>query len=203
MGGDHSIAIASALASIKKHKKMGIIWVDAHPDYHTFDSTISGNIHGMPLAVITNYEKRYLADFHDGNFYNPKNAVVVNARDVEESELENLKDAGVTIFTSDDIKDQGIKSIMRQAIKIASEGCEGIHISYDLDIIDPEFVPGLSYPVKGGIDLEEAFDIIDEIIKNKDILKSMDIVEFCPSRDKDNKTKIVACKMIQKLLNNL
>lgn len=202
IGGDHSLAIATALASIKKYNNMGIIWFDSHGDFNTFDTTISGNIHGLPLAVITNYEKKYLSDFHSGNFYNPQNTVIVGARDIDILEIENLKEAGVTIFSTDDVRKQGADVVTRKALEIASANTNGVHISYDIDLIDPEVAPGVSIPAVNGINIEEAFLIVQTIIKKKNLVKSIDIVEYNPTLDIDNKTKNIALNILNNFLNN-
>ncbi len=202
LGGDHSLAIATALASIKKYNKMGIIWFDSHGDYNTFDTTISGNIHGLPLAVITNYEKRYLAEFHSGSFYKSENTVIVGARDVDPLEVENLKEAGVTVFSTEDVRKEGADVITRKAFEIASKGTNGVHVSYDIDLIDPKIAPGVSIPAVDGINLEEAYMMVQTVIKKKDLVKSIDIVEYNPELDKDNKTKIIASTILNKFLNN-
>lgn len=201
LGGDHSLVIASALASIKKQKNLGIIWFDAHGDYNTFDTTISGNIHGLPLAVIDHYEKNDLADFHTGNFYKPENTVIVGARDLDPLEIENLKDAGVTVFTTEDIKEQGADVITRKAFQIANNCTNGVHISYDIDLIDPKVAPGVSIPAKSGINLDEAYLIADTILKYKEIIKSADIVEYNPMRDIDDKTKKITLTILNKMLS--
>lgn len=203
IGGDHSLVIASALASINRNKSLGIIWIDAHGDYNTFETTITGNIHGLPLAAIDGYEKKYLTDFHNRNYYSPKNTVIVGGRDVDPLEEENLKDAGVTIFTTEEIHKRGMNAVMEDAIKIACDGTGGMHISYDLDVIDPKVCPGVSVPAVDGIDLEEAYQAVDEIIKYKDKLKSLDLVEYNPLRDIDNKTKIIAKTILESLINNI
>ena len=204
LGGDHSIAIASALASIKKYNNLGIIWFDAHGDFHTFESTISGNIHGLPFAAICNYEKKDLADFHNGNFYNPKNAVLVGGRDIDKpGEINNLKNAGVTIFTTEDIRNLGIDYVYNKAFEIASNGTNGVHVSYDLDVIDPNIAPGVSIPAVDGINLEEAYSFADYMIKNKEEIKSIDLVELNPLRDIENKTEKIAKKILNDLIKNL
>ncbi len=204
LGGDHSIAIASALASIKKYNNLGIIWFDAHGDFHTFESTISGNIHGLPFAAICNYEKKDLADFHNGNFYNPKNAVLVGGRDIDKpGEINNLKNAGVTIFTTEDIRNLGIDYVYNKAFEIASNGTNGVHVSYDLDVIDPNIAPGVSIPAVDGINLEEAYSFADYMIKNKEKIKSIDLVELNPLRDIENKTEKIAKKILNDLIKNL
>ena len=203
LGGDHSIAIASALASIKKYNNLGIIWFDAHGDFHTFKSTISGNIHGLPFAAICNYEKKDLADFHNGNFYNPKNAVLVGGRDIDKpGEINNLKNAGVTIFTTEDIRNLGIDYVYNKAFEIASNGTNGVHVSYDLDVIDPNIAPGVSIPAVDGINLEEAYSFADYMIKNKEKIKSIDLVELNPLRDIDKKTEKIANNILDTILSN-
>ena len=204
LGGDHSIVIASALASINKYNNMGIIWFDAHGDYHTFKTTVSGNIHGLPFAAITGYEKNLLSDFHNGNYFNFKNAVLLGARDIDEpDELNNLKDAGVTIITTEDIKKYGINKMAEKAFSIASDGTNGIHISFDLDCIDCDIAPGVSVPVKNGINLNEAYGFVDYIIKNKEKINSFDLVELNPLRDTDKITEKIAKNILNKLINNL
>ena len=203
IGGDHVIAIASALASIKKHQNLGIIWVDAHGDFNTFNSTSSGNLHGLPLAVIANYENKLLADFRDGNVYNPKNAVIVGGRDIDPWEMPNIKNAGVTVFSTEDIHKYGAEEILNKAFEIASNGTNGVHISYDLDVIDPKVAPGISIPAVDGINLDEAYEIANIIrtyIKNN-FVKSLDLVELNPLRDVDNVTEKIAKNILKIILN--
>lgn len=203
LGGDHSLVIGSALASINRNKSLGIIWIDAHGDYNTFDTTITGNIHGLPLAAIDGYEKRFLTEFHDGNYFKPENTVIVGGRDIDPLEVENLKDAGVKVFTTEEIHERGMAAVMEDAIAIALNGTEGMHISYDLDVIDPKIAPGVSVPAVNGINLDEAYEAVDSIIKHKADLKSLDIVEFNPTRDIDNKTKVIAKTIMESFINNL
>lgn len=203
IGGDHSLVIASALASINRNKNLGIIWIDAHGDYNTFDTTITGNIHGLPLAAIAGYEKRELANYHNGNRYSYKNTVIVGGRDIDPLEIENLIDSGVKVYTTEDIRKYGMEKVMEEAIEIACNGTNGMHISYDLDVIDPVIAPGVSVPAKDGINLKEAYIAVDMIIKNRDKLKSLDLVEYNPLRDKEDKTKIIARTILEKLLNNI
>ena len=203
IGGDHSLAIGSVLSSVKYNKKMGIIWIDAHGDYNTFDTTITGNLHGLPLAVIDNYEKTLLNEFHNGNYIDPKNTVVVGVRDLDPKELENLKDAGVTMFTTDDVHTLGVEEVMNLAFKIASFDVDKVHVSYDLDVIDPKIACGVSIPAKDGISKQEAYDIMDEVLKHSDIINTMDLVEYNSLLDKNNETYNIAIELRNKILNNL
>ena len=200
LGGDHSIVIASALASKKKHSNIGIIWIDAHSDFHTLDSTISGNIHGMPFATICGQNGNELSYYFDGEYFNPKNAVLVGGRDIEEPEYVNLKNAGVKIFTTEDIRNQGAKKIMEEAFKIATDNTDGVHVSYDIDVIDPDVCPGVSVKAVDGINEMEAYEIADSILGHKNSIKSVDLVEFNPLEDIDNKTYIIAKNILNKLI---
>ncbi len=200
LGGDHSIVIGSALASKKKHGNIGIIWIDAHSDFHTFDTTISGNIHGMPFATICGQNGDELSYYFDGEYFNPKNAVLVGGRDIEDPEYVNLKKAGVKIFTTEDIRKQSGKKIMEEAFKIALDNTDGVHISYDIDVIDPLVAPGVSVKAVDGINEEEAYEIADTILKRKKSIKSIDLVEFNPLEDIDNKTYKIAKNILNKLI---
>ncbi len=201
IGGDHSVAVASALASAEVHKDLGIIWIDAHTDYNTFETTVTGNIHGLPLAAITGYKCPELRYFHQGNIIQPAKTVIVGARSIDEAEKENIKYSGVTVFTTEDIKEQGVEAIMDKAYEIAGRKTMGIHISYDLDIIDPDIAPGVSVPEFDGITEEEAMQINQFIIKNmKDVL-SFDLVEFNPLRDQDRRTEQIALNILTQIIN--
>ena len=200
IGGDHSIAIASALASNNYHKNIGIIWIDAHTDYNTFDTTITGNLHGLPLAAINGYKTNDLTKHLTNNYINPQNTVIVGARSIDELELVNLKNNNVTVFTTEDIKKEGINSIMKKAFEIAGNNTEGIHISYDLDYIDPIDAPGVSVPEENGIDIQTAIDTMEYIKHNKHLIKSLDLVEYNPEFDIKDKTLNYAIKLINTFL---
>lgn len=203
IGGDHSIAIPSALASKKKHGNIGIIWIDSHADFHNFETTISGNIHGMPFATLCGQNGKDLSYFFDGDYFKGENAVLVGGRDIEMPEYDVLKKAGVKIFTTDDIKQNGPIEIIKKAIDIASNNTSGIHISYDLDVIDPLIAPGVTIKAKNGINKEEAFNILNEILKNKNKIKSFDLVEFNPVNDVDDKTFFIAKEIIEKIIKEI
>lgn len=199
IGGDHSSAIGSALAS-RKCNNIGVIWIDAHGDYNTFETTRTGNLHGLPLAAITGYKCDLLTNFITDNYINPKNTVIVGARSIDPWEIGNLKDAGVTIFTTQDIHEKGSQAIMDEAFKIALNNTDGTHISYDLDVIDPKIAPGVSVPEVNGITLSEANNIMDYLVNRRQDIKSMDIVEFNPTRDINDKTKTIALELINKFI---
>lgn len=200
IGGDHSVAIASALASAKVNTDVGIIWIDAHTDYNTFETTITGNIHGLPLAAITGYKCNELRYYHDGKVIQPSRTVIIGARSIDDAEKDNLRYAGVTVFSTQDIKEKGIDTIMDEAFKIAGYKTKGIHVSYDIDVIDPYVAPGVSIPEYDGISEEEAMKINEYLVKHmKDIL-SFDLVEFNPLRDQDRRTEQIALNILTQII---
>ncbi len=201
IGGDHSVAIASALASAKANIDVGIIWIDAHTDYNTFETTITGNIHGLPLAAINGYKCSELRYYHDGKIIQPSRTVIVGARSIDEAEKDNVRYSGATVFTTQDIKEKGVEAIMEEAFKIAGYKTKGIHISYDLDVIDPDIAPGVSVPEKGGISEEEAMQINEYIVKHMNEVLSFDLVEFNPLRDINRKTEQIALNIATQIIN--
>lgn len=200
IGGDHSAAIASALASAKVNIDVGIIWIDAHTDYNTFETTVTGNIHGLPLAAINGYKNSELRYYHDGKVIQPSRTVIIGARSIDDAEKDNVKYSGVTVFTTQDIKEKGIEAVMDEAFKIAGYKTKGIHISYDLDIIDPDVAPGVSVPEFDGINEEEAMKINEYIINHMQSVLSYDLVEFNPLRDVDRKTEQIALNLLAQVI---
>ena len=203
IGGDHSVAVASALASAKVHENIGIIWIDAHTDYNTFETTVSGNIHGLPLAAITGYKNHELRYFHDGNIIQPAKTVVVGARSIDDWEKDNIKYSGITVFTTQDIKEKGVEKVMEEAFKIATDRTKGVHISYDLDVIDPEVAPGVSIPEFDGITEEEAMKINEQIMKHLNDIVSYDLVEFNPLRDVNRNTQQIALNLLAQIIRSI
>lgn len=199
LGGDHSVAIASALASQQVQGPLGIIWIDAHTDFNTFDTTETGNIHGLPLAAITGYDCADLRRFHAGSPIHVQRAVVVGARSVDDDEWTNIEDAGLTVFTTEDIQREGVEAIMEKAFRIAGEGTNGIHISYDLDVIDPQVAPGVSVPEQEGISEAEAFAVSRYITEHIDQVRSFDLVELNPLRDVDGRTEAIAARILREV----
>lgn len=202
IGGDHSIAIASGLASLEKHDNLGLIWIDSHLDYNTFNTTITGNLHGMPLACLNGLNSE-LSKFHSNKYYDPRKTVVVGYRAFEENsknEINNIKTMGVTVYTTNDIKEYGVTKILEQAMKIASNNTNGIHISFDLDVIDPKIAKGVSVPEVNGINLEETNEIIKFLQNKKDLIKSFDLVEYNPLNDYNDETLNISVDIINKLI---
>ncbi len=202
IGGDHSLAIASALASIKTDESLGIIWVDAHGDYNTFATTKTGNLHGLPLAANDGLCQKLTA-FHDGAYFKPENTVIFGGRDIDPWEMPVIKENHANLITTQDIKEKEISKLVKEAVTLATKNTNGIHLSLDLDVIDPVVAPGVSVPAKDGIDEDEFLNIVRELLKYKDQIKSIDLVEFNPTRDIDDKTKKIALKTLEILLEEL
>ena len=200
LGGDHSVSVASALASAKVNIDIGIIWIDAHTDYNTFKTTVTGNIHGLPLAAITGYENHELRYYHDGKIIQPSKTVIIGARSIDEAEKDNVKYSGVTVFTTKDLKEKGIEAVMEEAFKIAGYKTRGVHVSYDLDVIDPYEAPGVSIPEYEGITEEEAMKINECIINHMKEVVSFDLVEFNPLRDLERKTEQIAINILSQII---
>lgn len=200
LGGDHSAAIASILASAKVNTDIGVVWIDAHTDYNTFETTITGNIHGLPLAAVTGYKCNELRYYHNGKIVQPSRTVIVGARSIDEKEKDNLRYAGVTVFSTEDIKEKGIDAVMDEAFKIAGYKTKGIHVSYDLDVIDPDVAPGVSIPEFDGINEEEAMKINEYLVNHMKDIVSFDLVEFNPLRDVDRKTEQIALNILAQII---
>ena len=198
LGGDHSIAAGSVPAVAKRHRDAGLIWIDAHGDFNDDESTESGNMHGMPFSVVCGYGPEKMAPYVR-SFIDPKNAALVGARDIDAHEGRRLKEAGVTVFTIHDIDRMGMSEVMREAIKIATAGGGGIHVSFDMDVVTPDAAPGVGTPVHSGLTVREAF-LAMEILYQGGKTLSLDMVEVNPILDERNRTGILACELILSLL---
>lgn len=203
IGGDHSVVIASALADISCEDSLGVIWVDTHPDFNTFETTTSGNIHGLPLATITNNNRTRLTKFHNGNFFRNENTVIIGARDIDPLEQVNLDKAKIKVYSTNDVKTKNIREIVQESIDIALNKTNGIHLSIDIDVLDPVIAPGISVGFRDGLTKEQLFEIVDVFMENKDKIKSIDVVEFNPLTDIDNKTLRITVQLIERIIEKL
>jgi len=200
LGGDHSVAAGSAMASSCFYGNIGIIWIDAHADFNDEKSTRTGNVHGMPLSAITGYGPDQMVAFdREVKLISPHNAVIVGARDIDPWEEPRLKEAGVTVFTIEDVKAMGIDAVMDKAIEIAGNGTKGIHVSYDIDSMDPMVAPGVGTPVANGLSVEDAM-VIAKKIKDSGKMLSLDMVEVNPILDSGTSTARLACEIIANML---
>lgn len=196
LGGDHSIGIGSLAGLASSGRRFGVIWFDTHGDYNSLDTTHSGNIHGMPLAISNGIGAKELTGIGgEQRKILEENTVIIGARDFDLEERELLHRSKITVFTMSDIDQLGMKEVVSRGIEIASRGTDGIHVSFDLDVLDPAEAPGVGTPVAGGITYREAH-LAMELMADSGQLLSMDMVEVNPILDFQNKTAELAVGLI-------
>jgi arginase len=200
LGGDHSIA-AGTVGGVagffrERREKIGLLWIDAHADMNTPQSSPSGNVHGMPLACCAGVGPDELTRmFGFAPKAEPENIALVGIRDVDSMERPNIRDIGVHAFTMRDIDERGMRAVMDEAIVIATRGTAGFHLSLDMDFVDPEFAPGVGTPVRGGATYREAH-LAMELICDSGRMLSMEVVEVNPVIDEVNRTADLAVELI-------
>ena len=200
LGGDHSIAIGSCSGVSdffrKQSKKIGYLWLDAHGDMNTPDSSPSGNVHGMPLAALIGYGAPELVELLG---YKPKieprNVAIVGVRDLDPKERRLVKDSGVHALTMRDIDERGMREVMSEALRFAMDDTDGVAVSLDMDVIDPSDAPGVGTPVRGGITYREAH-LAMEMIADSEAMVSLEIVEINPVIDLHNTTALLGVEMV-------
>ncbi|EKN70410.1 arginase [Neobacillus bataviensis LMG 21833] len=199
LGGDHSIAIGT-LAGVSKHyKNLGVIWYDAHGDLNTAETSPSGNIHGMPLAASIGLGHTKLVEI--GGYFpkvKPENVVIIGARSLDEGERVLIKEKGITVYTMHEIDRMGMAKVMEETIAYLREKTDGVHLSLDLDGLDPSECPGVGTPVMGGISYRESH-LAMEMLEEAKIITSAEFVEVNPILDEKNKTASVAVGLMGSL----
>jgi arginase len=199
IGGDHSLAAGSVAASadfVRKttSKPLGLIWVDAHGDMNTPQTTTTGNVHGMPLAALLGSEPSGLASIGSSPSVTPRHTVLLGIRNLDEEEKGRIRASGVHVFTMKDIDRDGIARVAERAIALASENTGGLHVSFDLDACDPTVAPGVGTPVRGGFNYREAHMIM-ELGADSRRLTAFDLVEVNPTLDVRNATAEFATEL--------
>src|SRR5215469_183666 len=200
LGGDHSVA-AGTVAGVANYfrsqqQRIGLIWMDAHSDINTPETSPSGNVHGMPVAALLGMEPAALRDLLGWSpKVLPENTVLIGIRDVDETERENIRRAGLTVFTMRDIDELGLRAVMERAIPIAAKGTAGYHVSLDLDWVDPEEAPGVGTAVRGGATYREAH-LAMEILADDGGMLSFELVEVNPILDEHNRTAELAVQLL-------
>ncbi len=196
LGGDHSIALGSITGVARVHRDIGVIWVDAHGDFNIPETTPSGNIHGMVLSALAGFGHASLTGIGG---WSPKirtqTIVIVGARDLDPEEQVLLRKQHIHVFTMTDIDRRGMSEIMQEAVQIASQARHGIHLSLDMDSLDPREAPGVGTPVRGGLTYREAH-LVMELVATSRRLVSMDVVEVNPILDRENTTAHLAVELI-------
>jgi arginase len=200
LGGDHSLAagsIAGAASAMREQKRpLALLWIDAHADMNTPESTISGNVHGMPLACILGTGPSQLVDI--GGFspkIQPERCAVIGLRNLDEREKDLVRHSGVHAFTMKDIDRFGMAAIMEKALGLICDGDAALHLSFDMDGVDPAVSPGVGTPVRGGLSYREAH-LVMEMVSDTGRLVALDVVEVNPILDQQNSTAILGCELI-------
>ncbi len=198
IGGDHSIALGS-ISGVSSEKKVGVIWIDAHADMNTDESTETGHIHGMPLALLQGLgNKDFVNCFYEGRKIESQNVIIIGARDVDKEEKNVVVKAGVKIIYFDEIIEKGLEKVLEEIKEYLK--VENLHISFDIDSIDPKFAPGVSTPVKQGFSFEDIYSLFNFSFNNF-VVPSIDIVELNPINDVDNRTIEFAKNLCEYILN--
>ncbi len=198
LGGDHSIAIGTlaGMHNALGDKEFGVLWLDAHGDYNTPDITPSGNIHGMSLAISAGFgQKWFPTPPFPKRSVDPSKIAIVGARQLDPKERDNLRQTGVHVFSMSDIDRLGMQEVMNQALRVVTNRTNGVHISFDMDVVDPSDAPGVGTPVRGGITYREAH-LVMEMISETGIMKSLEVVEVNPILDQQNSTAELAVELI-------
>jgi arginase len=200
LGGDHSIAAGTTAGAAahyhKKSKRIGLIWLDAHGDMNTPESSPSGNVHGMPLASIMGYgpaELTGLAGIQP--MVEPRNVVLVGVRDLDSKESRLVKESGVHVFTMRDIDERGMREVMAEALRFSADDTAGVAVSLDMDFLDPSEAPGVGTPVRGGVTYREAH-LAFEMIADSHLMTSLELVEINPVIDVHNTTATLGVELV-------
>ncbi|KMK74726.1 arginase [Alkalihalobacillus pseudalcaliphilus] len=199
LGGDHSTAIGTIAGVAETKENLGLIWFDAHGDLNTMDTSPSGNIHGMPLAVSLGYGEPELLGVGSTTIkVKPENIVLIGIRSLDDGEKERIKQLKIKTYTMHEIDRLGMTRVMEEAIAHVSKDTDGVHLSFDLDALDPLEAPGVGTPVKGGITYRESH-LAMEMLAEADIITSAEFVEVNPILDQKNQTAEAAVALIGSL----
>ncbi|WP_163102525.1 arginase [Peribacillus alkalitolerans] len=199
LGGDHSIAIGTIAGVAKHYQNLGVIWYDAHGDLNTSETSPSGNIHGMPLAVSLGLGDPTLTNILGyAPKIKPENVVIIGARSLDEGERELIKEIGIKVYTMHEIDRMGMAKVMEEAISYLKGKTDGVHLSLDLDGLDPADAPGVGTPVLGGISYRESH-LAMEMLAEAQLITSAEFVEVNPILDEKNKTATVAVALMGSL----
>jgi arginase len=201
LGGDHSISVGtvSGIASVARREgsKVGLLWVDAHGDINTPETSPSGNIHGMPVAALLGEGPPELTSIGgEAPKVDPRNVAMVAIRSLDEGEKVRLKRHGVDVHTMSEVDRKGIEQVMQQALARVSDGTSRVHVSFDLDAVDPTVAPGVGTPVKGGLDYREAH-LLMELLSDSGVMTSLEVVEANPILDDRNTSATFAVELVQ------
>jgi arginase len=207
LGGDHAQAIGTIAGLTrylrKRGQRLGVVWVDAHTDMNTPDTSPSGNIHGMPLAVLLGHGPQELLDVIGSEpALHPKDVAVIGARDVDAAEAPLVRETGVRVYTMSELDARGTAACVQESFDLATQGTAGVHLSFDLDGVDPDEAPGVGTPVPGGLTLRESL-LVCEAAHRTESLLGMEVVELNPTLDVRNKTGQLAVWIVATALGKV
>ncbi|AHG03654.1 arginase [Halobacterium sp. DL1] len=197
LGGDHAVAIGS-MAGSARDADIGVVWFDAHGDFNTPETSPSGNVHGMPLAAALGEGSFADHPWATAPGLKEENIAYVGLRTLDDHEREAIQDSDMTAFTMSEIDERGITDVTEEALDVASAGVDGVHVSFDMDWLDPEEAPGVGTPVRGGATYREAHTALETVAErdaDEEILRSMEIVEVNPILDQSNRTADIAAEL--------
>ncbi|MBH0231735.1 arginase [Halobacillus yeomjeoni] len=199
LGGDHSIAMGTLAGLSKHYENLGVIWYDAHGDLNTADSSPSGNIHGMPLAVSLGIGHEKLTSIHgEEPKIKPENIVIIGARSLDEGERVLIKEKGIKVYTMHEVDRMGMTQVIEESVDYLKDRTDGVHLSLDLDGLDPNEAPGVGTPVLGGLSYRESH-LAMEMLHQSGMITSAEFVEVNPILDEKNKTASLAVGLMGSL----
>ena len=197
IGGDHSLGLGSISGASKYFDDLAVIWIDAHGDINTHETSPSGNSHGMPLAAAMGVgEDSMINVYYDGAKVKPENVYIIGARDLDEGEIKLAQELNLNLYTMDKVKEMGIENLIEEILnKINSSNVDGVHLSYDIDVLDKSIVPGTGTPVENGFTLEEGKQVLEGFLSTG-LVKSMDFVELNTYLDENDTTANVCIQLV-------
>lgn len=200
LGGDHSMAIGT-IAGVQQHyENLGVIWYDAHADFNTERTSPSGNIHGMSLAVNLGMGHEKLTSILQNEpKIKPENVIIIGARSIDSGERELIKEKGIKVYTAHEVEQQGIESVIKESLNYLTARTDGIHLSFDVDSLDPIYVPGTGTPVEGGLSVRESHYAL-RLLNESEKIVSAEFVEVNPLLDERNQTAKRTVELIGSLL---
>jgi arginase len=193
LGGDHSVAIGS-LSGSARDASVGAVWFDAHGDWNTPSTSPSGNVHGMPLAAALGVDEFADVAWANAAGLREENVVLVGLRSLDDAERAAIRDSEATAYTMSDVDERGIAPVVEEALAVASDGVDGVHVSLDLDWLDPSVAPGVGTPVRGGVTYREAHSALESVAESG-ALRSLELVEVNPILDEHNETAELATEL--------
>jgi len=199
IGGDHSSSIGSIAGVLQKRPNLGVLWIDAHSDIHTPETTETGWVYGMPVAVLCGHGDNQLLKVMKGKYIKPENICLFGVRYVEEGEWKNIREWGVNIITIDEIDEFGVYPCYQKAMKMVSEKTDYLHVSLDIDVVDKMFAPGATEPTQGGLTFRE-INLIARKLGASGLVKSMDLVEGEPDKDINYQTGKLCLQILANIL---